>query len=333
MFQVLDLFSGIGGFSLGLERTGGFKTAAFCEIEEFPRRVLKKHWPDVRIYKDVRELNAQRLADDGIIPDVITGGFPCQDISVAGKQGGIEAERSGLWGELCRLIGDIRPRFAIVENVANLLSGPSEQRGGWFGKVLGDLAQIGFDAEWEVISAKDVGCPHLRERVWIVANAGCKHGESGAEVDEILRGVSKNGEVSGRAERPSKTQFVADTECSEYRRNPRKMDRESSRKEKAGDKSSFQTQCRRWNVSSTFSNQEPGLSNPRTEDGDGRNKLWSAKPRLGRDLLDGVSPWMDEPDIPRVGVGIPDRSKRLKGIGNAIVPQIATLIGQAILDV
>ena len=275
MFQVLDLFSGIGGFSLGLERTGGFKTAAFCEIEEFPRRVLKKHWPDVRIYKDVRELNAQRLADDGIIPDVITGGFPCQDISVAGKQGGIEAERSGLWGELCRLIGDIRPRFAIVENVANLLSGPSEQRGGWFGKVLGDLAQIGFDAEWEVISAKDVGCPHLRERVWIVANAGCKHGESGAEVDEILRGVSKNGEVSGRAERPSKTQFVAD----------------------------------------------------------GRNKLWSAKPRLGRDLLDGVSPWMDEPDIPRVGVGIPDRSKRLKGIGNAIVPQIATLIGQAILDV
>ena len=169
MFQVLDLFSGIGGFSLGLERTGGFKTVAFCEIEEFPRKVLKKHWPDVPIYKDVRELNAQRLADDGIIPDVITGGFPCQDISVAGKQGGIEAERSGLWDELCRLIGDIRPRFAIVENDENLLAGPSEQRGGWFGKVLGDLAEIGFDAEWEVISAAALGAPHLRERVWIVA--------------------------------------------------------------------------------------------------------------------------------------------------------------------
>jgi DNA (cytosine-5)-methyltransferase 1 len=169
VYEVLDLFSGIGGFSLGLERTGGFKTAAFCEIEEFPRRVLKKHWPDVPIYKDVRELNAQRLADDGIIPDVITGGFPCQDISVAGKQGGIEAERSGLWDELCRLIGDIRPRFAIVENVSNLLAGPSELRGGWFGKVLGDLAEIGFDAEWHCIHATSVGVPQRRPRAWVIA--------------------------------------------------------------------------------------------------------------------------------------------------------------------
>ena len=174
MFKVLDLFSGIGGFSLGLERTGGFKTVAFCEIEEFPRKVLAKHWPDVPIYHDIRELTGEKLRQDGIIADVITGGFPCQDISVAGKRAGIEGERSGLWSELCRVIGDVRPQYAIVENVANLLSGPAEQRGGWFGRVLGDLAEIGYNAEWRVIYAKDVDVPQSRPRVWIVAYSSCE---------------------------------------------------------------------------------------------------------------------------------------------------------------
>lgn len=169
MYRLLDLFSGIGGFSLGLERSGGFKTVAFCEIEPFPRRVLKKHWPDVPIYEDVRTLTAERLAADGISVDAICGGFPCQDLSVAGKQAGIEGERSGLWSEYARLIGEIRPRVVIVENVAGLLSGPSEQPGQWFGRVLGDLAARGYDAEWENIPASALGAPHRRERVWIVA--------------------------------------------------------------------------------------------------------------------------------------------------------------------
>jgi len=168
--KVLDLFSGIGGFSLGLERTGGFKTVAFCEIEEYPRRVLAKHWPEVPCYHDVRELNAETLRGDGIAVDVVTGGFPCQDISVAGRQAGInDKTRSGLWSEIVRLIGELSPRFVIVENVANLLSGPSERRGGWFGRVLGDLAECGYDAEWENIPASAVGAPHRRERVWIIA--------------------------------------------------------------------------------------------------------------------------------------------------------------------
>src|SRR5690606_27634185 len=119
--RVLDLFSGIGGFSLGLERTGGFETVAFCEIEEFPRRVLAKHWPEVPCYHDVRELTADTLRRDGIAVDVICGGFPCQDISEAGKLGGIEAERSGLWSEIVRLVRELRPQFLIVENVADLL--------------------------------------------------------------------------------------------------------------------------------------------------------------------------------------------------------------------
>ena len=168
--RVLDLFSGIGGFSLGLERTGGFETVAFCEIEYFPRKVLAKHWPEVPCYEDVTKLTGDILERDGIAVDVITGGFPCQDISTAGKQAGIgEGTRSGLWSEIVRLIGELSPRYVIVENVANLLSGPSEKRGGWFGRILGDLAECGYDAEWENIPASALGAPHRRERVWIIA--------------------------------------------------------------------------------------------------------------------------------------------------------------------
>jgi len=169
--RVLDLFSGIGGFSLGLERTGGFETVAFCEIEPFPRKVLAKHWPGVLIYHDVTKLTGDILARDGIAVDVITGGFPCQDISVAGKQRGMgEGTRSGLWSEIVRLVGELRPSFVIVENVAALLAGPIERRGGWFGRVLGDLAECGYDAEWENIPASALGAPHRRERVWVVAH-------------------------------------------------------------------------------------------------------------------------------------------------------------------
>ena len=172
---VLDLFSGIGGFSLGLERTGGFKTVAFCEIEEFPQKVLAKHWPGVPIYDDVRELTAERLRADGITVDVITGGFPCQDISVAGNQKGIgEGTRSGLWSELTRIIGEVRPRYAIVENVTALISG---ERGRWFGRVLGDLAEIGYDAEWHCIHPAHIGIPSIRDRVWVCAYPKEKHVE------------------------------------------------------------------------------------------------------------------------------------------------------------
>jgi len=155
--KVLDLFSGIGGFSLGLERAG-MQTIAFCEIDPFARQVLKKHWPDVPIFEDVRTLHA----DDVPGTEVICGGFPCQDISNAGHRAGITGERSGLWSEYARLIGEIRPRFVIVENVAALL-------GRGLGDVLGDLAALGYDAEWHCIPASAVGAPHIRDRVWILA--------------------------------------------------------------------------------------------------------------------------------------------------------------------
>jgi DNA (cytosine-5)-methyltransferase 1 len=161
--KVLSLFSGIGAFDLGLERTGGFKTVAFCEIDQRARRVLAKHWPEIPCYDDVCTLSAERLARDGIDVDAIVGGFPCQDISSQGERAGLEGERSGLWFEMARLIGELRPRFVIVENVAELLANG-------FGAVLGSLASLGYDAEWDCIPAGAVGAPHLRDRAWIVAH-------------------------------------------------------------------------------------------------------------------------------------------------------------------
>jgi len=168
--RVLDLFSGIGGFSLGLERAkgvgeyDGFETVAFCEIEEFPRRVLAKHWPNVPCYRDVRELTAERLVADGIAVDAICGGFPCQDVSDAGHQEGLDGDRSGLWFEYDRIIGEVGPSFVLVENVGALLYRGLDQ-------VLGCLAKRGYDAWWRVIPAYAVGLPQVRERVWLLAYA------------------------------------------------------------------------------------------------------------------------------------------------------------------
>lgn len=159
--NVLDLFSGIGGLALGLERAG-MRTVAFCEAEEYCRKVLRRHWPEVPCYDDVRTLTARRLAADGVVANAIAGGFPCQDISYAGPGAGLEGDRSGLWFEYARLIGELGPEVAIVENVAALLD-----RG--LGDVLGTLSDLGYDAEWDTVPACSVGHTHMRRRVFIVA--------------------------------------------------------------------------------------------------------------------------------------------------------------------
>lgn len=169
--KLLDLFSGVGGFSLGLERSQAFETVAFCEIDSFCRKVLRKHWPDVPQYEDVQTLTAEQLVRDGIGVDAIYGGFPCQDISQAGKGLGImDGTRSGLWSEMVRLVRELRPKFLIVENVAILLS-----RG--IDRVLGDLAASGYDAEWAIIRGTDVGVPQSRPRIFIVAYPSQSCGE------------------------------------------------------------------------------------------------------------------------------------------------------------
>ena len=164
MLNVLDIFSGIGGFSIGLE-AAGMKTVAFCEINTFCRKILKKHWSSVPIFSDITTVHKGDLKTLPTI-DVIAGGFPCQDISVAGKGGGINAKRSGLWKEFARLINEIRPKYAIIENVANL-------RSTGLISILQDLWEIGYDAEWHCIPASAFGAPHRRDRIWIIAYPSC----------------------------------------------------------------------------------------------------------------------------------------------------------------
>jgi len=178
--KVLDLFSGIGGFSLGLERAG-MKTVAFCEILPHARAVLKEQYPDVHCYEDVRTLTAERLRSDGIERvDAICGGFPCQDASIANVRGlGTAGERTGLFSEIVRLARELGVEFIIMENVPGLLS-----RG--FGDVLGALAEIRFDAEWDCIRARDCGADHDRDRLWIMAYPSGTRWEGLEQNDSVL---------------------------------------------------------------------------------------------------------------------------------------------------
>lgn len=155
-----SLFSGIGGFDLGFERAN-IKTLWQVECDPFCLKVLEKHWPNVKRYTDVRTFLFKRP----VSPDILSGGFPCQDISDAGRKKGLGGERSGLWIFYLNAIRHFRPRYVVVENVAGFY-----RRG--LGTVLGDLASVGYDAEWDCIPASAIGVPHQRDRVWVVAYPG-----------------------------------------------------------------------------------------------------------------------------------------------------------------
>ena len=291
--RVLDLFAGIGGFTLGLERAG-FETVAFCEIEPYAQKVLAKNWPEVPIYDDVRTITAERLISDGIRIDVITGGFPCQDISVAGDQAGIEGERSGLWTECARLIGELRPRYAIFENVTNLLNG---ERGAWFKRVLWDISALGYDAEWHCIPASELGAHHHRDRVWIICYPRQVLLENSRYWDwRDAQGVTEGRDAqrerqcdTSSIERPSEN--VADTQ-------------------RIG-------QSRQGMHGRPFS----------TKAHKDRQTNWLINRCEGNEAS-----WDVEPDVGRVANGVPSRSHRLKCLGNAVVPPITELIGRAIKD-
>jgi DNA (cytosine-5)-methyltransferase 1 len=178
-----SLFSGIGGMDLGLERAG-LRCLWQSEIDAYAvEHVLSRHWPNVRQLGDATKIDYADVEK----PDVLAGGFMCTDLSVAGKQAGMgESTRSGItWRELVRAIRELRPRYVLVENVPALLSG---ERGGWFGKVLGELATLGYDAEWDCIPAKAFGAPHERDRVFIVAYP---HKHSHSYVFSARNAVSK----------------------------------------------------------------------------------------------------------------------------------------------
>ena len=285
--KVLDLFSGIGGFSLGLE-AAGMETVAFCEFDEHARKVLKKHWPDVPIHNDVRELDGTEYR--GTV-DVVCGGFPCQDLSNAGKKAGITGDRSSLYRVMLRIISECLPRYAIFENVSALLTGDS---GRWFAQFLYDLAEIGYDAEWHCISASELGAHHHRDRVWIIAypnNNGqlaTKERESTQERSDSYATRQKSAEQSERCGTPSINELLADSNSKRQQRQGKPI-KQLCEEEKGDRKASiFESICLRGK--------------------------WEAEPELGR-VADGIS----------------NRSHRLKQLGNAVVPQIPEAIGRAIM--
>jgi DNA (cytosine-5)-methyltransferase 1 len=315
-FRVLSLFAGIGGFDLGLERTGGFRTVAFCEIEPFAQRVLSKNWPGIPVYDDVRQLTAGRLAADGIVPNVIVGGFPCQDISLAGKGAGLAGERSGLWSEYARLIGELRPLYVIVENVAALLS-----RG--LGDVLGDLAALGYDAEWHCIPASAVGAPHRRDRIWILAHPQLQQQRQNALQNGRGLGVAgeapgERGEGSGEA--TGRSGVLADAASERRRKAGEHQPKRHEERAPSGcsavpyaDAINAQGFVGRRN--DTIIRREQIERQARLCSGAGEHQDWSVEPAVGR-----------------VAHGVPDRVGQLRAYGNAVVPQIPELIGRAILD-
>jgi DNA (cytosine-5)-methyltransferase 1 len=303
--NVLDLFSGIGGFSLGLEKAG-MRTVAFCEIDGYARSVLAKHWPGVPCYVDIRTLTADRLRTDGIAVDVICGGFPCQDISTAGRGAGIGGERSGLWKEYARLIGELRPRYVVVENVSALLS-----RG--LDVVLGDLAALGYDAEWHCIPASAVGAPHRRDRLWIVAQPTYNGPQNKCGAAIITS------EKITAAWRTNRSFPHADIEGLEGRIFGKI----------AGEKTQVAFARRHQDVADTAGVRQPGS---------GESEQWGNQATDRERETDNAFPvcvrgqWGVEPDVGRVAYGVPARVDRLRCLGNAVVPQIPEIIGRAIMN-
>lgn len=292
--NVLDLFSGIGGFALGLE-CAGFTTVAFCEIRPSCVRLLNHHWPAVPCYDDVETLTGERLYTDGLHIDLICGGFPCQDISLAGDGRGLDGARSGLWREYARIIGEVRPRYVIVENVSALLI-----RG--MGTVIGDLASFGYDCWWDCVSASAVGAPHRRDRLWIIAYP---RGEQYQGFGDALRW-----EIAARLSGA----VMADADLARLE----------------GRHGAVLQECPCQRPSGAHGPCAPegvGLADPYGEYVHGSGL---SGPGWRRQLANGGW-WLSEPDVGRVANGIPARVDRLHGLGNAVIPKIPFILGASIM--
>lgn len=289
MTYFLDLFAGIGGFSLGAYWAGlRFDAHYFSEVDDYAIRVYQQRFPDAVPLGDIRDIRGADLPEGEWI---IAGGFPCQDISVAGKGAGLAGERSGLWYEYARLIGELRPRYAIMENVGALAF-----RG--LDSVLGSLAEIGYDAEWQDIRASDVGAPHRRERVWIVAYPN----ESPIPDSERIRrgsGRTRGPYCGGKREAEQPFQ-LADTS--------RELSHRSGETRGRGPEST---------------NSGEAISHP---DRTGLEERYRSGSRRSFTAAVIGNWWSTEPDVGRVAHGVPARVDRLKCLGNSIVPQIAQLI-------
>tara|TARA_R100001086_G_scaffold105448_1_gene53007 strand:- start:387 stop:1346 length:960 start_codon:yes stop_codon:yes gene_type:complete len=308
MLNHLDLFSGIGGFALAARWVGGIRTIGFCDNEKYARQVLAKNFPGVPIYEDVRELHPDVIVSrDGRI-DFLTCGFPCQDLSIAGNQKGIEAERSGLFFEITRLSDEIlaycgtRPSL-VLENVPNLLAGDG---GSWARAVYGELAVRGYCVEWKTLGATHVGAPHRRLRWWAVCymadSINFKQSASPRPgSDKQFNNRQKWNEVGGKSYRFSNGFGEEEMAHSEGHRIQGRKNQGRNCKDRKESSDQYPFRC------------SEGLRGRTIERG------------LGG-MVDGIPDWLDEPrDIPRVTTGQKNRVSRLKGLGNAVVPQCAMI--------
>ena len=252
-----SLFSGIGGLDLGLERAG-MRVVWQSEIDPYASKVLSKHWPEVTNHGDIKNINWETIEK----PDVICGGYPCQPFSKTGKRKGTDDPRH-LWPWVKQAISQLRPRYAILENVRGHLS-----LGGT--TVVGELTDIGYNCEWRLVSAASVEAPHLRERVFIVAYPNSSHAPNGRERENVPRQDTGGGD----------------------------------------DRSGSERDTRQISMGSTGENTCVFATQPQP-----RNINWQTEPNVGR-----------------VADGIPSRVDRLKGLGNAVVPQVAELVGRLVVE-
>ena len=344
-----SLFSGIGGLELGLEWAGLGPTLWQVEQNEFCCKVLEKHWPDATRHHDVRAVGAKNLQP----VDVICGGFPCQDISLAGAGAGLSGARSGLWFEYARIIGELRPRIVVVENVAALL-------GRGLGDVLGCLASLGYDAWWDCIPAASVGAPHRRDRLFVVgwmADTGRRDvqrersarvvsapsGRTQGEGDERQRlrdaacdGGEDMADPNGPRQRGIGRSGLLDSERTTCGNDADRCGGEGI----VGHASQRGLRC---GEAPWTSGQPAQPDQAMCDSHDARlddSGAWQAQPGLGREpdgLPHRLDRWPARPgeaqhqwEAPRVCGKCDNRAARLKALGNAVVPQVGYVVGQVV---
>ena len=291
-----SLFAGIGGLDLGFERAG-MSCSWQVEIDGYATRILAKHWPNVRRWDDVKTFPPGDGEPWRV--DVIAGGFPCQDISVAGKGAGLAGERSGLFFEIIRLARLLEPRAIVLENVAALLA-----RG--MGAVLGELAQIGFNAEWHCIPAAAVGAPHIRDRVFVVA-----YSQRDPIRQQPGRGSGSHGTGAALAAIDGAKQPLANTDNAGERAPRCDLDEIRAARDQG-----------------RYSVAQPQLGRQCPIEPDAQHQYVPTRPAITRHDW-----WAIEPAVGRVANGVPRRVDRLRGLGNAIVPQVAEVVGRWVVDV
>ena len=362
MLRHLDLFSGIGGWTLGFHATNQIQTVGFCEIEKFPQAVLKHHYPNIPIFEDIRELDYERMESAGLFRDgsidILTCSYPCQPFSVAGKRQG-EKDKRHLWPEVLRLIKDdrIRPYYVLGENVGGHIRLGLDS-------VSEDMESCNYRWRCFSIEAACIGANHRRQRVWWIAedmaysDSRRRWGQERSRQNDSKRSTrEKQDSDIIKTSKRKPNEDVADSNGERLQRGKEARDIKESRKESeqlftgrsndVADSDSSLSKGR--SLSNGVYEKHPNTNSSGTyenvadtdsfrQQGQGKPGKWGRKEKKGKREADiafsiGIeNQWSVEPNVGRVANGVPNRVHRLKALGNAIVPQMAYYIGLALLE-